>query len=138
MIGKTPQILRSGEPEEDFYKEIWMNLSAGHSVRELFINRRPDNSLYHEEKTITPIRDIGGPITHFVATGKDISDRIRMEEELRFYAHHDSVTSLPNRVLLTDRIEQAVERARRRVSGFADVFEAWRTARPHPGADIQG
>lgn len=122
VLGKTPKLLRSGEHDEDFYKAVWQSLAQGHSVREVFINRRPDNSLYHEEKTITPIRDIGGRVTHFVATGKDISDRIRMEEELRFYAHHDAVTSLPNRVLLTDRIEQAVERARRRSSGFGVLF----------------
>ncbi len=91
---------------------MWETITAGESYSNIFINRRKDGSLYYEEKTITPIKDQSGTITHYVSTGKDISERIRVHEHLQHMAHHDALTDLPNRSLFLDRLQQSLNRAR--------------------------
>jgi diguanylate cyclase (GGDEF)-like protein len=79
---------------------------------EVFINRHKNGNLYYEEKTITPLKDDDGRVTHFVATGKDVTERMQTQERLQYMAQHDALTELPNRVLLLDRLKQALARAR--------------------------
>ncbi|HKJ70137.1 MAG TPA: GGDEF domain-containing protein, partial [Gammaproteobacteria bacterium] len=88
----------------------------------VFVNRRRDGSLYHEEKAITPMRDDQGRITHFVSTGKDISTHIQYQEQIQHLAQHDQLTDLPNRSLFNDRLQQAIRRADRRGNRVALLF----------------
>ncbi|MDX1442416.1 MAG: EAL domain-containing protein [Gammaproteobacteria bacterium] len=122
VIGKTPDILRSEEQDTSAYKEMWETILKGDVFRCELINQRKDGSHYHEEKTITPLKDGQGKITHFIATGVDISERIRAQEKLEYMAHHDAVTGLPNRVLLLDRVQQALHRAQRDGVNVAVLF----------------
>ena len=122
VIGKTPDILRSEEQDEAAYKEMWETILKGEVFRCELVNCRKDGSSYHEEKTITPLKDGQGKITHFIATGVDISERIRAQEKLEYMAHHDAVTGLPNRVLLLDRVQQALNRAQREGVNVAVLF----------------
>ena len=121
-VGATPSILKSGRHGPEFYRVMWETLSRGETFRAVFTNRRRDGALFHEEKVITPIRDDEGRITHFVSTGRDITERIRSEERLRHLAHHDVLTGLPNRALFLDRLEQAMARARRHGRVLAVLF----------------
>jgi diguanylate cyclase (GGDEF)-like protein/PAS domain S-box-containing protein len=121
-VGARPSVLKSGEHDAAFYAAMWTAVNAGEVYRGTVVNRRRDGSSYHEEKTITPLRDAKGQITHFISTGKDVSDRIKVQEKLEFMAHHDAVTGLPNRVLLLDRIETALQRGRRESMPVAVLF----------------
>ncbi|MBI3563353.1 MAG: EAL domain-containing protein [Gammaproteobacteria bacterium] len=109
---KTPRFLNSGKQDRSFYKNLWETILGGDPFTEVFINKRKDGSVFYEEKTITPIRDSQGAIAHFVATGKDISERMRTQERMQFLTHHDTLTKLPNRSLFMDRLRQAIARAR--------------------------
>ncbi len=111
-IDKTPSLLASGKHKPEFYKHLWSTIAAGESYSNIFVNRRKDGSLFYEEKTITPIKDHAGTITHYVSTGKDISERIQVQERLQHMAHHDALTDLPNRNLFLDRLQQSLTRAR--------------------------
>ena len=111
-VNNSPGLVASGLHKSEFYKHMWETITAGESYSNIFINRRKDGSLYYEEKTITPIKDQSGTITHYVATGKDISERIQIQERLQHMAHHDALTDLPNRNLFLDRLQQALNRAR--------------------------
>lgn len=122
VVGCKPDILRSEQHSSEFFETMWRTILRGEVFRGTVINRRHDGTLYHEEKTITPLKDARGNITHFISTGKDISDRIKVQEKLEYLAHHDAVTGLPNRVLLADRVEQALIRARREGKGVAVLF----------------
>ena len=86
--GHKPSIVKSGSHDASFYRDLWKTILNGESFRGVFINRRKEGSLFHEEKTITPLRDSAGRITHFVSTGKDISERIHAEESVRASEEH--------------------------------------------------
>jgi diguanylate cyclase (GGDEF)-like protein/PAS domain S-box-containing protein len=81
-VGKTPRILRSGKHDQRFYENLWETILSGGIFRGVLVNKKKDGDLFYEEKTITPIRDMDGSVTHFVSTGKNITDRMRVEKEL--------------------------------------------------------
>jgi len=83
VMGRTPRFLKSGTHNEEFYKRLWDVILYGGVFRAEITNRKKSGELYLEEKTITPIRDQRGNITHFVSTGKDVTERKQAEEALR-------------------------------------------------------
>jgi len=111
IIGQNPRLLKSGKHDQTFYHNMWNTLLKGENFSDVFINIRKDGSIYYEEKTITPVCAHGNEITHFISTGKDISERMRTQERLHYMAHHDALTKLPNRTLFLDRLRQAMARA---------------------------
>ena len=120
--GKTPRLVKSGKHSAEFYQDLWSKALDGKEIRELFINRRKDGSLFYEEKTITPIKDKTGAVTHFVSTGKDVSERVLGQEKLTHQAHHDNLTGLPNRTLFRQRLSEALARTRRNEKLLALMF----------------
>jgi diguanylate cyclase (GGDEF)-like protein len=66
-----------------------------------------------------PLADAAGRVYRMIGVSQDITERKRQDEEARFLAYHDSLTGLPNRRLLDDRLKQAVFLAQRRDSGVA-------------------
>jgi PAS domain S-box-containing protein len=82
-IGRTPRLVKSGLHEPEFYRQLWQTILAGQVFRDVLINRRKDGTLYYEYKTIAPIRDSQGQITHFVSDGLDITERIHAEAALK-------------------------------------------------------
>jgi len=113
VLGHTPALLRSGFQDAEFYTQMWQMLLNGMPYSEVFINRRKDGELYYEEKTVTPVRDEQGNITHFVSTGKDITRRLAAQQRLHRVLHYDAMTGLANRILFVDRLSQALLQARR-------------------------
>ncbi|SJZ59161.1 PAS domain S-box-containing protein/diguanylate cyclase (GGDEF) domain-containing protein [Oceanospirillum multiglobuliferum] len=113
VLGQNPRILSSGEHDAQFYREMWHTLRSGRSYRSTFINRRRCGETFHEEKTITPIRDEFGQISHFVSTGRDISELLNSEERLNDLRRYDPLTRLPNRQRLAEQFEQHVLLRRR-------------------------
>ncbi len=77
MIGRNPNILKSGKQAQEFYAQMWATLRAGEVWTSRFINRRKDGTLYDQETTITPVTDELGQVTHYVAVGREVemSDR---------------------------------------------------------------
>lgn len=95
VIGKTPRLVKSGKQDPAFYKQLWDTIRAGRVFRGVLINRRKDGSIYYEEKTITPLINVEGAIVHYVSTGKDITPRMRLEEErMRLVATLEETTDL--------------------------------------------
>jgi diguanylate cyclase (GGDEF)-like protein/PAS domain S-box-containing protein len=122
VVGRNPGFLRSGMHPPAFYTEIWRTISRGEPFRSVFTNRRYNGELYFEEKTISPIHGRDGAISHFVATGKDVTERISAERRLEYLANYDALTGLPNRSLLHDRLSQAIQRAHRTGKSVAVHF----------------
>lgn len=121
VLGRNPSLLKSGLQDEGFYRQVWRSLLGGVPYSDIFINRRKDGDLYYESKTITPVRDESGEISHFVATGKDITARLKAQQRLRHIIHYDAVTGLANRLLLEERLERAIHQTRSS-GGMVGVF----------------
>jgi len=71
MIGRNPRLFKSGRQPERFYRELWDTILGGGEFRNLFINRRKDGALFYDMKSISPLLDDRGRITHFVSIGRD-------------------------------------------------------------------
>lgn len=80
-LGKTPRILKSGKLSTKDYEALWATILAGKVLHGVVINRKKIGELYYQDTTISPLRDGQGNITHFVSTGKDITERMGAEEE---------------------------------------------------------
>jgi PAS domain S-box-containing protein len=82
-LGKNPRILKSGKQDEAYYRKLWTTILGGEIWQDEIINRRSDGSLYPEQMTITPVRDQRGEITHFIAIKAEVTERKRLEQQLR-------------------------------------------------------
>ncbi len=113
VLGSNPRILKSGEQDEDFYRDLWRTLLKGEVWHGRVTNRHRSGGLYTAEQTITPILDDDGVVTHFVAIHEDITARLASEERIAHMAMHDFLTDLPNRYALDSRLDIELIRARR-------------------------
>src|ERR1041384_3683337 len=73
VLGQNPRILKSGQLDRSFYKQMWETILSGKVWRDTVVHRRKDGSLNRENMTITPISDGAGKISHFVAIKQDIT-----------------------------------------------------------------
>ncbi|CAG1004706.1 partial putative signaling protein, partial [Burkholderiales bacterium] len=120
--GLTPQVLKSGRHDAEFYAGMWKSLERdGKWVGEIW-NKRKSGEIYPERLTIGVVKDAAGEVRHYVGVFSDISDIKRSQERLDFLAHHDLLTSLPNRLLFSDRLNQGIARARRNGRQLAVLF----------------
>ncbi|TCJ15369.1 EAL domain-containing protein [Parasulfuritortus cantonensis] len=112
-LGRTPVFLSSGRHDQDFFREIWRTVEhQGNWSGEVW-NRRKDGDVFPERLTITAVSDDDGRLIHYVGVFNDISQIKQQEAQLVHLAQHDALTGLPNRVLLADRMRQAIGQARR-------------------------
>ena len=122
VLGMTPRILNSGRQKAAFYAAMWRELNAeGYWQGEIW-NRRRNGEIYAEMQTISAVRDAHGKTVHYVALFSDITQIKEHEKQLEHIAHYDTLTTLPNRVLLADRLHQAMAQAVRRGQRLTVVY----------------
>ncbi|OCL83666.1 sensor domain-containing diguanylate cyclase [Arcobacter porcinus] len=110
LLGQNPRIFKSAHQTMDKAKELWTKLlDKGHHSLEVY-NKKADGSLIALRSAITVLRDTNGKITNYFGQYMDISEQKDKEKVLQYQATHDNLTGLPNRLLLTDRIEHAITR----------------------------
>jgi diguanylate cyclase (GGDEF)-like protein len=85
-------------------------------------NRRKNGEIYAELLTISSVRGQRGSLQGYVALFSDITPMHEHQKALERIAHYDPLTSLPNRVLLSDRLRQAIVKSQRYVQSVAVVF----------------
>ncbi|MBI1727059.1 MAG: PAS-domain containing protein [Candidatus Rokubacteria bacterium] len=82
VIGKTPRLIKSDQHERAFYRELWDTILSGRVYRGVLVNRKQSGDVYYEDKTITPLTEATGTITHFVSTGRDITEQMLAERAM--------------------------------------------------------
>ena len=82
VLGQNPRILKSGEQDESFYRQLWETISGGDTFQGKMINKRKDGRIYTEDATISPVFDIGGQIVNYVAAKRDITAQLQLQAQL--------------------------------------------------------
>lgn len=122
-LGRTPRIIKSGRQGEEIYKHLWETISSGRVFRGVLMNRRKDGSFYYEQKTITPLKDDQGRIAQYGSIGKDITGRIRADEErARLVTILEATTDLVAITTVQGRVRY-MNRAGERMLGLAEKID---------------
>ena len=121
-VGSNPRILKSGRHDDDFFTSMWASLvGKGYWSGEIW-NRRKGGEIYAEIETISAVKDDAGVVQNYVALFTDITPMKDHQRQLEHVAHYDALTGLPNRVLLADRLQQAMAQSQRRNECLAVAF----------------
>ncbi len=83
VVGLNPRILKSGEHDESFYRQMWETIGRGEVWNSRLINRKKDGTLYEERQTISPVRDAEGETVNYVAIKRDVTEIVALETQLR-------------------------------------------------------
>jgi diguanylate cyclase (GGDEF)-like protein/PAS domain S-box-containing protein len=138
-LGQNPRMLQSGRQAPEFYVTMWQHLTGkGHWTGEMW-NRRKNGDVYAQMITITAVRDGAGVTQHYVSLFSDITPLKDYQHQLEHLAHYDALTGLPNRVLLADRLQQALAQSQRRKSSLAVAFldlDGFKTVNDIHGHDV--
>jgi len=122
VIGHSLDLLFNGSKATFDKDKIRTMLREHQEGRVTLCSYRKDGSLFWNELYIAPVREDTGEVMHIVCVMNDITETKKYQEELQRQGTYDSLTGLPNRSLLFDRLNHAVETARRYKYSIAVVF----------------
>ena len=122
VLGKNPRLLSSGFHGKEFYAEMWRTIKEKGQWSGEVWNRHKNGEIFAEMLTINALFDSNGDPRQYVALFSDITALKEHERKLQHIAHYDILTGLPNRVLLADRLHQAMAHAHRRDQALAVAF----------------
>jgi diguanylate cyclase (GGDEF)-like protein/PAS domain S-box-containing protein len=122
IVGQDPKILSSGLQPPEFYDSMWAVIAETGSWQGEVWDRRKNGEVYPEALTIIRVKNAEGAIINHLAIFSDISERKIAQERIQQLAHYDVLTGLPNRVLFSDRLEQAIISAQRNHTNIALLF----------------
>ncbi len=107
---RSPKILKSGRHDSDFYANLWSELKKNGSWKGEIWNRKKNGEIYPEWLNLSVVKDSNGKILNYVALFSDISKIKKSNERIEYLAHHDPLTSLPNRLLLKARLDKSIDK----------------------------
>ena len=122
VVGKTPEIFSSVTQDDSFFDGLQEILESSGNWRGEVWNRRKNGEVYPEWLGVSAVREADGKARYYVYIFSDMTERKAAQERIEFLAHHDPLTELPNRLLLRDRMAQAMAQATRLKSRVALMF----------------
>jgi len=136
VLGKSPNILKSGKHDRRFYQIIWEKINNEGVWKGEIWNRRKNGEIYPEWMSITAVKNSENEVLHYIGVFSDINQlkisiqalenselELRNQKDILFYqANHDHLTQLPNRLLLMDRLRQTIKKSYRHKSKVATLF----------------
>ena len=114
ILGRNPRTFSSAYHDKAFFTALFEAVSKNDSWQGEIWNKRKDGRVYASMQTISVVRDSQGHIRRYMALFSDVTANKEYEKKLEHIAHYDSLTNLPNRVLLSDRLKQAMSQEQRR------------------------
>lgn len=121
LIGKNPRILKSGQHDEEFYKNLWDNLFNKTSFETIFCNKNADGLLYYEKQTITPIVEDENLIG-FVTIGKNYDIEQEQKKQLKEDVFIDDLTRPFNKKAFDVKYKSAIESYANGGNSFSMMF----------------
>ena len=113
IIGCSHSILHSDRQDDVFYQKMWAEITDNGRWQGEIWDRRKNGEVYPTWLGITAVKNAKGETTHYVGHFIDISERKKFEDQITYLAYHDSLTKLPNRALLLDRINTCLKADKR-------------------------
>ncbi|HEY0822555.1 MAG TPA: diguanylate cyclase, partial [Ramlibacter sp.] len=108
VLGHSPRFLQGPDTQRAQLDRIRAGLEQWERVRVDLINYTKRGEPYWVDLDVSPVWDEGRRLTHWVAVGRDITERKRDEEKIQYLAFYDPLTQLPNRQMLLERLDEAV------------------------------
>ncbi len=108
-LGKNPRILKSGDLPEEYYAAMNAQLDRGEKWIGEFVNKKANGEIFYEQASITPMF-INKILIGYLAIKLNVTDYIRQQQQISFFAHHDSLTLLPNRKQFEDTMRERLSR----------------------------
>jgi diguanylate cyclase (GGDEF)-like protein/PAS domain S-box-containing protein len=108
VIGRSPRFLQGPDTQRAQLDRIRAALERWERVRGDLINYTKQGEAYWVDLDVSPVWDDARRLTHWVAVGRDITERKRDEEKIQYLAFYDPLTQLPNRQMLLDRLNAVV------------------------------
>ncbi len=112
-IGRDPFMLRAGPDGVDPYGDLWASVRRTGQWRGELVSRRKDGTLCTESLSVTAVYDADGNVETYIGIFSDITTHKETQARLERMAYFDALTQLPNRVLVTDRLRQAIRQCDR-------------------------
>ncbi len=122
VVGKTPRIFKSGRHDADFYRKMWECINASGKWQGEVWDRRKNGDIFPKLLTISAVTGNDGVVTHYVGSHIDITEQKAVEEKIQTLAFYDPLTGLPNRRLLSDRLQRALVTCSRHGGSGAVLF----------------
>ncbi len=122
VLGQAPNQVQSSLQDPDIYPELRRALRARGEWRGEMRSRKKDGQSYWAWLTVTKVRGEGGKVRNYVALFSDITVLKLQQAELEHGAHFDALTDLPNRLLLSDRLHQAITLCQRHNRSLAVLY----------------
>ncbi len=122
LMGRTLGCLRSNHHDDAFYQTIWQTLQTkGQWAGEIW-NKKKNGEVYPDWLSISSIPDNTGKTMLYTAIYRNLAERMKYEQELRYQAFHDALTGLPNRLLFQQELENRLTAARQNEQLLAVCF----------------
>lgn len=122
VIGQTPRLLKSNRHDQDFYATLWQTIASEGCWEGEIWNRRKDGEVFLEWQSITAIHGATDEPVRYVSVFNDITKFWQKDERMRHLALHDSLTDLPNRTLLMERLDYLLATTEREQRNIAVLF----------------
>lgn len=122
VVGQDCRLLQRDDRDQEGIALIRQSLAANREVSAVLRNYRKDGALFWNQLFVAPVPNPDGETTHHIGVINDVTDLIRYQEQLEYQANYDSLTRLPNRNLLRDRLQHALIVSQRHNKGVAVVF----------------
>ncbi len=119
LIGKTPQVFKSGRHDAAFYHDMWRTIAETGRWQGEIWDRKKNGETFPKWLTVSAVKDETGVVTHYIGSQFDITERKLAEERIQALAYSDQLTGLANRASLSEQLGHTVRRAARNGRIFA-------------------
>ena len=112
VIGRKPNLFKSGETPHHQYQELWETITSGRIWRGVLKNKKKNGDIYWAQQAIAPMLDSDGLATNYIAIQEDVTETLKLNEQISYQATHDPLTDLINRNEFDRRLKRVIKTAR--------------------------
>ncbi|MGR9046252.1 MAG: EAL domain-containing protein [Gammaproteobacteria bacterium] len=112
VIGHRLSLFKSGETPKHEYQKLWKTIHSGRVWRGVLKNKKKNGETYWSQQSIAPMLDSDGNVTHFIAIQEDVTEALKLNEQISYQATHDPLTDLINRNEFDRRLKRVIQTAK--------------------------